>query len=102
MQHLGQGLANRVGRPAQHRSGLCKIPLQEVRFSQHDPDSQLIVARERRRRAQQRGEQFDGGRRLAALERGGGAGNDRLQRCVSHGAEYTKYPIGIILTAIWS
>jgi hypothetical protein len=42
VQNLRQILAKRVGRPAQHRSGLCKIPLQEVRFSQHDADAELV------------------------------------------------------------
>ena len=47
VQDLGQLLAERVGRPAQYRSGLCKIPLQEVRFSQHDADAELVFARKR-------------------------------------------------------
>ena len=47
VQDLRELLAERVGRPAQRRSGLCKIPLQEVRFSQHDADAELVFARKR-------------------------------------------------------
>lgn len=85
MKNLGQVFANRVGRPAQDRSGLCKIPLQEVRFSQHDANRQLVVSGERRGRAQQRCEQVYGRGRMSAFECGIGACNDGLQSCVTHG-----------------
>ena len=42
VQHLRQVFAKRIRRSAKHRSGLCKIPLQEVRFSQHDPNTELV------------------------------------------------------------
>ena len=102
MQHLRQGFTNRVWGAAQDRSGLCKIPLQEVRFSQHDANGQLVVAGQRRGCAEQRREQIDRRCRLAAFEGGIGAGDYRLQRCVGHFAQYTKCPKGIIHTAIWS
>jgi len=50
VENMGQGLAYRVRRPADHGSGLCKIPLQEVRFSQHDADTELVLPGQRRRR----------------------------------------------------
>jgi len=46
VQHLRQGFPNRVWRAAEDGSGLCKIALQEVRFSQHDPHAQFIVPRQ--------------------------------------------------------
>jgi hypothetical protein len=85
VQDLGQVFANRVGGASQHRSGLCKIPLQEVRFSQHDANRQLVVSRQRGWGAQQRGQQIDGRGRMTALKGGIGASDDRLQCGVTHG-----------------
>ena len=93
VQDRRQVLADGVWRAAEDGSGLCKIALQEVRFSQHDADAEFVVARQRGRRAQQRREQFDRGGGLAALERGAGAGNHRLKSGVGHRGEYTKYPV---------
>jgi hypothetical protein len=86
MKDLGQVFANRVGRPSQHRSGLCKIPLQEVRFSQHDSDRELVIPGERRRRTQQGRQEFDGVGGLPALQRRAGPGDNGLKCGVSHGA----------------
>ena len=63
----GNVVAQRVRRTAEHGSGLCKIPLQEVRFSQHDPDTELVIPGERRGRPQQGRKQLDGGGGLPAL-----------------------------------
>ena len=76
MQRLRQIIAIRGA--AKGRSGLCKIALQEVRFSKHDANTQLVFARQRGRRSQQRRKQFDRGSGLAAFERRGGSGDDRL------------------------
>ncbi len=46
VQDLRQAFTNRVRRAAEDGSGLCKIALQEVRFSQHDPHAQFIVPRQ--------------------------------------------------------
>jgi len=43
VQDRRNSLAQGVRRPSEHGSGLCKIALQEVRFSQHDPDTELVV-----------------------------------------------------------
>ena len=88
MQDLRQVLAEGIGRAAEHRSGLCKIALQEVRFSQHDADTELVVPGQRRGRAQKRREQIDRVGGLPALERGAGAGDHGLQRGVGHGRVY--------------
>jgi hypothetical protein len=85
MEDLRQVVAQRVRGSAQHRSGLCKIALQEVRFSQHDPNGEFVFFGERGRCPEERREQLnrDGG--LAALERGAGSCNHWLQRGVGHG-----------------
>ena len=53
VENRRDALAHGVGRSAEHGSGLCKIPLQEVRFSQHDPDAELVLLGKRRGRSQQ-------------------------------------------------
>ena len=90
VQDLGELLAQRIWRPAQRRSGLCKIPLQEVRFSQHDANGELVLAGKRGWRAQKRRQDLDRGRGLAPFERRDGAGNHGLKCGVGHGAEYIR------------
>jgi hypothetical protein len=84
VQHRWQRLAQRVGRPAQHGPGLCKITLQEVRFSQHDPNGEFVLAGQGRRPSKEGRQQLDGPSRLPALERGGRAGNNWLKGGVGH------------------
>ena len=79
-------LTQRVRRSAEHGSGLCKIPLQEVRFSQHDPDTELVFLGQRRGRPQQGSQEFDGRGSLSALERRPCPDDNGLKRGVGHGA----------------
>ena len=78
------GVAEGVGRPAERGGGLVEIVLQQPRFGERRAQRQLVVARQRRR--SQRGREHL--RRFgaaAALERGAGAREQRLQRGRRHG-----------------
>ena len=82
------GVAEGVGRPAERVRRLIQIVLQQRRFGEHRAERELLVAVQRRR-AQRRREHL---RRLgaaAALERGAGAHEQRLDGGRGHVGEYT-------------
>ena len=82
-------LAERVGRPAERRAGLIEIVLQQPRLGQHRSHGELVVARQRRR-AQRGCEHLRGVRPAAAIERGAGAREQRLQRWGGHGGSIAR------------
>jgi hypothetical protein len=77
-------IAEGVGRAAERARRLIQVVLQQRRLGEHRADGKLFVSRQRR--AQRRGEHLHGCSALAALERGAGAHQQRLQRRRRHAA----------------
>ena len=84
----GDGVAEGVGRPAERGGGLVEIVLQQPRFGERRADGELVVARQRRR-AERGRQQLRGFGAAAALERGAGARQQRLQGGGRHGGSIT-------------
>jgi hypothetical protein len=84
----GHVVAERVGGAAERAGRLVEVVLQERGLGLHRADGQLFVARERGR-AQRRCQHLRGFRPAAALERGAGAYQERLQRRGRHGRSLT-------------
>ncbi len=77
-QGLRQGLADLIGRPAEHGGGAVEIALQQVRFGQRGANDELVLPLDAAR-LQQRLEQLGRCRAAPALEQRGGAGQHWLQ-----------------------
>jgi hypothetical protein len=84
VQGLRQVLAQGIRGAAKDRSGLCKIPLQEVRFSQHDANGELVFLGERRGGPEKRTQKLDGDGGLPAFECGARPADYGLKSGVGH------------------